>query len=153
MFFLYISIEQKSTPKRVPNITVHKLCRTHSYSNNFDADIIQMKEDYAALLSELSSTSEEKQNWVRVYMIDFAHVFPAEDNDVDNNYLEGIESLIKLLEKFLAWYSIGKRNCYAGIKDSVVAVRESSLTTGYTYVYVRVEINFRELWSSNNFLK
>lgn len=95
-------VEKKHTPKKVPDITVHKLVRTHSYSNNFDADIIQMKEDYAALLHELSSTCEEKQNWVRVYMIDFAHVFPAEDAEVDSNYLEGIESLVKLLEKFLA---------------------------------------------------
>ncbi|XP_011504519.1 PREDICTED: inositol polyphosphate multikinase [Ceratosolen solmsi marchali] len=94
--------ETTATPRRPLDVQVHKLCRTHSYSNNFDADIVQMKEDYAALLSELSSTCEEKQNWVRVYMIDFAHVFPADDGDLDSNYLEGIENLIKILEKFLA---------------------------------------------------
>ncbi|XP_058803580.1 uncharacterized protein LOC131671290 isoform X2 [Phymastichus coffea] len=96
----FSSIEIKA-PKRIPDLTVHKLCRTHSYSNNFDADIIQMKEDYAAILSELSSNSTEKQNWVRVYMIDFAHVYPAENCQLDNNYLDGIENLINLLEKFL----------------------------------------------------
>lgn len=96
----FSSIEIKP-PKKVADLTVHKLCRTHSYSNNFDADIVQMKEDYAAILSELSSSSEEKQNWVRVYMIDFAHVFPAENCQLDNNYLDGIENLIKILEKFL----------------------------------------------------
>ena len=60
-----------------------------------------MKEDYEVLLSELNNTSEEKQNWVRVYMIDFTHVFPIEDGNVDSNYLEGIENLIKIIEKFL----------------------------------------------------
>ena len=60
-----------------------------------------MKEDYAAILSELSGSFEEKQDWVRVSMIDFAHVFPALDGELDNNYLEGIENLIKILEKFL----------------------------------------------------
>ena len=80
----------------------HKLCRTHSYTNNFETDIIQMKEDYAILLAELSSTCEEKQDWVKVYMIDFAHVFPTTNCDsLDTNYLNGIENLIKLLEGFL----------------------------------------------------
>ena len=96
------SIELKAPPKKLVDINVPKLCRTHSYSNNFDADFVQMKEDYAALLSELSNSCEEKHDWVRVYMIDFAHVFPTTDGDLDNNYLEGIEGLIKLLEKFLA---------------------------------------------------
>ncbi|XP_053987525.1 inositol polyphosphate multikinase-like [Hylaeus volcanicus] len=81
---------------------VDRLCRTHSYVNNFDDDIIKMKEDYDALLSELSSSSEEKQNWVRINMIDFTHVFPTEDpTTLDLNYLEGIENLIKLVEMFL----------------------------------------------------
>lgn len=79
-----------------------RLCRTHSYGNNFDDDVAQMKEDYDALLSELSSSSDEKLNWVRVNMIDFTHVFPTEDrNTLDVNYLEGIENLIKLVEMFL----------------------------------------------------
>ncbi|XP_076162202.1 inositol phosphate kinase 2 isoform X2 [Ptiloglossa arizonensis] len=85
-----------------PDFRVDRLCRTHSYVNNFDDDIIRMKEDYDALLSELSSSSEEKQNWVRINMIDFTHVFPTEDpSSLDLNYLEGIENLIKLVEMFL----------------------------------------------------
>ncbi|KMQ93265.1 inositol polyphosphate multikinase, partial [Lasius niger] len=40
---------------------------------------------------------ENKRNWVRVNMIDFTHVFPADNSDLDLNYLEGIENLIKLL--------------------------------------------------------
>jgi len=34
-------------------------------------------------------------------MIDFTHVFPADDSDLDFNYLEGIENLIKLLSTFI----------------------------------------------------
>ncbi|XP_014237962.1 uncharacterized protein LOC106659782 isoform X1 [Trichogramma pretiosum] len=89
------------SPQQRPEVQVPKLCRTHSYSNNFENDLMEMKEDYAAVLSELCSSCEEKQNWVRVYMIDFAHVFPILDSEHDTNYLEGIENLIKLLERFL----------------------------------------------------
>ncbi|XP_048510648.1 inositol polyphosphate multikinase isoform X2 [Athalia rosae] len=84
------------------NIVIEKLCRTHSYTNNFDKDIIKIKEDYAILLDELTMTPEEKQNWVRVNMIDFAHVFPADSDTLDLNYLEGIKNLIVLLEGFLS---------------------------------------------------
>lgn len=35
-------------------------------------------------------------------MIDFAHVFPSEDDTLDSNYLFGVESLVKLFEQFLA---------------------------------------------------
>ncbi|XP_060811741.1 inositol polyphosphate multikinase [Bombus pascuorum] len=85
-----------------PDFKVDRLCRTHSYVNNFDDDIRRMKEDYDDLLNELTSSMKEKQNWVRINMIDFTHVFPAEDqNALDLNYLEGIENLIKLVEMFL----------------------------------------------------
>ncbi|KAM0726784.1 Inositol polyphosphate multikinase [Formica fusca] len=44
---------------------------------------------------------ENKCNWVKVNMIDFTHVFPADNSDLDLNYLEGIENLIKLLSTFI----------------------------------------------------
>lgn len=85
-----------------PDFRVDRLCRTHSYVNNFDDDIIRIKKDHDDLLNELTSSMEERQNWVRINMIDFTHVFPAEDqNTLDLNYLEGIENLIKLVEMFL----------------------------------------------------
>ncbi|XP_023297936.2 inositol polyphosphate multikinase [Lucilia cuprina] len=40
------------------------------------------------------------QNFVKVRMIDFAHVFPAEDGQLDSNYLFGLENLIKIIEEF-----------------------------------------------------
>lgn len=95
------SLVRNNSYGRGMNIVVEKLCRTHSYTNNFDKDFIKMKEDYAILLDELTSTPEEKQNWVRVNMIDFAHVFPSDTDSLDTNYLEGIQNLIKLLESFL----------------------------------------------------
>jgi len=45
---------------------------------------------------------DDNCSWVRVNMIDFTHVFPADDDTgLDLNYLEGIENLIKLLSAFL----------------------------------------------------
>ncbi|XP_017790126.1 PREDICTED: inositol polyphosphate multikinase [Habropoda laboriosa] len=85
-----------------PDFQADRPCRTNSCASNFDDDIVRMKEDYDDLVNELTSSSEEKQNWVRINMIDFTHVFPAEDHStLDRNYLEGIENLIKLVEMFL----------------------------------------------------
>lgn len=36
--------------------------------------------------------------FVKVRMIDFAHVFPAEDGELDTNYLFGLENLILIIE-------------------------------------------------------
>jgi len=44
------------------------------------------------------SMDRDKCNWVRVNMIDFTHVFSADDDSVDLNYLRGIENLIDLLK-------------------------------------------------------
>ncbi|XP_033338300.1 inositol phosphate kinase 2 isoform X2 [Megalopta genalis] len=106
-----LSTECESTGKENPmnrsvscssDFRADRLCRTHSYGHNYEDDIVQVKKDYDALLSELSISSEEKLNWVRINMIDFTHVFPTEDrNTLDVNYLEGIENLIKLVEMFL----------------------------------------------------
>lgn len=48
------------------------------------------------------ATDDKDGSWVRVNMIDFTHVFPAEDDTgLDLNYLDGIEKLIELLHTFL----------------------------------------------------
>ncbi|XP_067206295.1 inositol polyphosphate multikinase isoform X2 [Linepithema humile] len=58
-----------------------------------------------AMTNNRDAPTDEKDDncsWVRVNMIDFTHVFPAEDDTgLDLNYLEGIENLIKLLKTFL----------------------------------------------------
>ncbi|EDW77696.2 uncharacterized protein Dwil_GK24631 [Drosophila willistoni] len=37
-------------------------------------------------------------DWIRVRMIDFAHVYPAENGQPDENYMFGLESLIEVVE-------------------------------------------------------
>ncbi|XP_073826794.1 inositol phosphate kinase 2 [Musca autumnalis] len=41
------------------------------------------------------------ERYVKVKMIDFAHVFPSTNNSLDMNYLFGLESLIAILEDML----------------------------------------------------
>lgn len=60
-----------------------------------------IRRNYSFLLDNLIDSYNEKKEWAFVKMIDFAHVFPAEDNSIDKNYLFGIENLIKILEEFL----------------------------------------------------
>jgi len=49
--------------------------------------------------AESTVSDRDKCNWVRINMIDFTHVFLADDDDsVDLNYLRGIENLINLLK-------------------------------------------------------
>jgi len=80
-----------------------KVCRTHSLINNYDKDLQSMKENYMFQLNDLKSADKplSKEEWVQVKMIDFAHAFPSLNNDLDENYLEGIENLVKLFESLV----------------------------------------------------
>lgn len=80
-----------------------KACRTHSLINNYDKDLQSMKENYMFQLHDLKSADKplSKEEWVQVKMIDFAHAFPSLNGDLDTNYLEGIENLVKLFESLL----------------------------------------------------
>jgi len=40
--------------------------------------------------------------WATAKLIDFAHVYISDSMDVDKNYLDGIENLIKMFEDFLS---------------------------------------------------
>lgn len=54
------------------------------------------------MLDNLIDTNSRKNSiWAYVKMIDFAHVFPADTNTVDTNYLYGIENLVRMFEQFL----------------------------------------------------
>lgn len=59
-----------------------------------------MKRDYTYILDDLVS-EERNELWANVKIIDFAHTFPANGNEVDSNYLEGIDNLVKIFEGFL----------------------------------------------------
>ncbi|CAG9858100.1 unnamed protein product [Phyllotreta striolata] len=76
------------------------LKRTHSFQNNYDKDVQNRKQNYLHLLDELCD-ERKSSHWAVVKMIDFAHVFPAENSDVDENYLAGIESLVRVFEELL----------------------------------------------------
>lgn len=64
-------------------------------------DLKDIHKNYALLLDNLIGGLNENKEWAFVKMIDFAHVFPAEDDSIDKNYLFGIENLVKILEGFL----------------------------------------------------
>lgn len=80
--------------------TIRSLKRTHSFQNNYDKDVQNKKQDYLYILDELV-TEQKNEIWTTVKMIDFAHAFPAEENRIDTNYLNGIENLVKLFEDLL----------------------------------------------------
>ncbi|KAG5871056.1 hypothetical protein JTB14_037470 [Gonioctena quinquepunctata] len=80
--------------------SMHSLKRTHSFQNNYDKDVQSKKQDYTYLLDELCS-DQKSECWATAKMIDFAHVFPAENCDIDRNYLNGIDNLVNLFEEFL----------------------------------------------------
>lgn len=62
-----------------------------------------IRKDYDLYLDNLMDECDAAgaKEWAFVKMIDFAHVFPAEDASVDTNYLFGIENLVKIFEEFL----------------------------------------------------
>lgn len=66
-------------------------------------DIKEMQVDYVLMLDNLKAQNEERRKeWATVKMIDFAHTFPSEEvQAVDQNYLFGIENLVKIFEEFL----------------------------------------------------
>lgn len=70
-------------------------------------------------------------------MIDFAHVFPAEDDSIDKNYLFGIENLVKILEGFLLecdqWNEKMNRTLNNVIPNSQSDVGFRSSIDNYTY--------------------
>lgn len=80
--------------------SIHTLKRTHSFQNNYDKDVQNKKQSYSHILADLC-TDKKDECWAMAKMIDFAHVFPAENCDIDRNYLEGINSLVRILEELL----------------------------------------------------
>ncbi|XP_065091866.1 inositol polyphosphate multikinase-like isoform X1 [Ochlerotatus camptorhynchus] len=77
-----------------------KIQRSHSAFNNYEEDMKAMRENYVFMRDNLVGSYENKV-WATARMIDFAHAFPAEESTIDTNYLQGIESLVKIFEDFL----------------------------------------------------
>ncbi|XP_050310974.1 inositol polyphosphate multikinase [Anthonomus grandis grandis] len=81
--------------------SIHALKRTHSFQNNYDKDVQHRKQNYTSMLDDLCCESKSEV-WATAKLIDFAHVYPSDSVDVDKNYLEGVENLVKMFEDFLA---------------------------------------------------
>lgn len=80
--------------------SIHTLRRTHSFQNNYDKDVQSKKQSYNHILADLC-TDKKDECWATAKMIDFAHVFTADSCDIDRNYLEGIDNLVRIFEDFL----------------------------------------------------
>lgn len=69
---------------------------------NFIAKDLQvLKDEYFEYLDNtgFENNIDLTHQWVKVKMIDFAHVFPTgNDNQCDENYLEGFSNLVKIVE-------------------------------------------------------
>ncbi|GAB0090113.1 Kinase [Sergentomyia squamirostris] len=87
------------SPTPDPIQSYQKIQRSHSTHNNYDQDLKEIRDQYAFMLHRMCQG--EKKEWALVKMIDFAHVFPAEEDSLDANYLFGIENLVKMFEEFL----------------------------------------------------
>lgn len=62
-----------------------------------------IRKDYDLYLDNLVDECNPmgSREWAFIKMIDFAHIFPADDASIDTNYLFGIENLVKIFEEFL----------------------------------------------------
>lgn len=80
--------------------SIHTLKRTHSFQNNYDKEVQNKKQSYNNILADLC-TDKKDECWATAKMIDFAHVFSSENCDIDKNYIEGVDSLVRMFEEFL----------------------------------------------------
>ncbi|CAG9788491.1 unnamed protein product [Diatraea saccharalis] len=83
-----------------------KLTSYHSFDHNFEDNLSKMKVDYRTLLDRLSGDAPNPNTWGTVKIIDFAHAFFNDDDDVepavDDNFREGIDNFVAIFESFLA---------------------------------------------------
>lgn len=87
-----MSCEQISNQNKSCNLNanVERLCRSSpSHFSPSCTNDVTKKDD--------ENVPVDKCKWVKVKMIDFTHVFPGENNDLDRNYRDGIQMLIQLL--------------------------------------------------------
>ncbi|KAK6628153.1 hypothetical protein RUM43_001965 [Polyplax serrata] len=96
------------TPAEGPSVpgdrqtTTDNVCKTHSLVSNYDRDLQSMKDNYKVVFNDFMNRTEDiYEVWVNVNMIDFAHVFHSPTEDVDLNYLNGLQTLVNIFEEFL----------------------------------------------------
>uniref|UniRef100_A0A182WD30 Kinase n=1 Tax=Anopheles minimus TaxID=112268 RepID=A0A182WD30_9DIPT len=79
--------------------------RLYSSSVLLVYDAARLVEPNRSELQRESLTNSHGTRSVRARMIDFAHAFPTESSEadtVDENYLQGVDSLVDIFEQFLA---------------------------------------------------
>ncbi|KAL1494539.1 hypothetical protein ABEB36_010121 [Hypothenemus hampei] len=81
--------------------SIYALKRTHSFQNNYDKDVQNKKQTYTFMLNDLCCESKTEV-WATAKLIDFAHVYLSDSFDVDRNYLDGVDNLIRIFEDFLS---------------------------------------------------
>jgi len=101
-------VGENNVSKGQPKSTYKKIQRSHSSTNNYEQEMRKMKLNYHQMLDNLVGTYDGKREWVNVKMIDFAHTFASSECstdeqtvEVDQNYLNGIDNLVSIFEKFL----------------------------------------------------
>lgn len=92
-----------STPSSVEDwhTLFDNVCKTHSLVHNYEKDLQTMKENYSVVLKDLVGRSDQHEVWVNVNMIDFAHVFHTNGDELDKNYVNGLQNLVNIFEEFL----------------------------------------------------
>lgn len=69
-------------------------------SNHINSNLLKDDCLVRHTIEHSNNKSETPSDFIKVRMIDFAHVFPAEDEQLDINYLFGLENLIRIIEEF-----------------------------------------------------
>ncbi|XP_053610798.1 inositol polyphosphate multikinase [Plodia interpunctella] len=85
------------------NDILEKLNHNHSFDHNYEDKLSKIKMNFRATLDQMCSDSPNPNPWGTVKIIDFAHAFFNEDDDLrtDDNFCEGIDNLVKIFESFL----------------------------------------------------
>ncbi|CAH2232380.1 jg15318 [Pararge aegeria aegeria] len=80
-----------------------KLNHNHSFEHNYEDKLSKIKMNYRATLDQLASETPTPNPWGTVKIIDFAHAFFNEEDNirVDTNFREGIDNVVAMFESLL----------------------------------------------------
>ncbi|XP_063625724.1 inositol polyphosphate multikinase isoform X1 [Cydia splendana] len=82
---------------------LEKINHNHSFDHNYEDKLSKIRMNYRAILDQLSGDSPNPAQWGTVKIIDFAHAFFNEEDEmaVDENFRDGIDSFVEIFEAFL----------------------------------------------------
>lgn len=73
------------------------VCTKEKLMKQFDSSTTTLDD----FISPQANRFECMQDWIKVKMIDFAHIFPNETGLPDTNYTHGIDHLVRIFEQIL----------------------------------------------------